>query len=60
MKLTQKRRENLARLMTNASTIIFGGLIIGPFMGDVFKVKAFVAGSALYLVCAVAIWCIES
>lgn len=58
-RLTPKRRENLVRLISSAATIIFGGLVIGAFIGGPFRPKVFLSGLGLYFVAAIIIWWLE-
>lgn len=58
-RLTAKRRENLAKLISNAATVIFGGLVVGAFLGGPFRLKIFVVGLALYVAAIVTIWWLE-
>lgn len=54
MKLSAGQRETLVRFLTNAGTIVLGGLILGPFIGQQpFRPTMFSIGSLLY---AVVLW----
>ncbi len=57
--LTTKRRENLVRLITNAATIIFAGLVVGSFIGGGVHLRRLLIGTVLYLVTVATIWWLE-
>lgn len=49
MRLSDGQRATLVRFLTNADTIILGGLILGPFLGPPpFRWKLFAVGAMLY------------
>ena len=49
MKLSAGQRDTLVRFLTNAGTIILGGLIFGPFLGQQpFRPRLFAVGVLLY------------
>lgn len=58
MRLSSGQRDTLVRFLTNAGTIILGGLIVGPFIGQVpFRGNVLGLGVALYVgVLWMALW----
>lgn len=58
MMLSDGQRTTLIRFLTNAGTIILGGMILGPFVGQLpFRPKMFAIGAVLYaVVLMAALW----
>lgn len=49
MKLSDGQRATVVRFLTNAGTILLGGLVVGPFIGPPpVRWHLFVIGAVLY------------